>query len=43
MQIAINERASWSTTCSQALTGNQLVLHYQPQQRLDGRMVGAEA
>ena len=43
MQIAISQRAQLESDLQVALTGRQFELHYQPQFRLDGHMVGAEA
>ena len=42
MQIAINQRVQLEHDLQMAITGNQFELHYQPQQRLDGRIVGVE-
>ncbi|WP_404302047.1 EAL domain-containing protein [Alicycliphilus denitrificans] len=42
MQTAINERAQLEADLRQALHGDQLVLHYQPQCRVNGEVVGAE-
>ena len=42
MQIAINQRVQLEHDLQMAITGNQFELHYQPQQRLDGQIVGVE-
>ncbi len=42
MQIAINQRVQLENDLQLAITGSQFELHYQPQQRLDGRIVGVE-
>ena len=42
MQTAILERASLETELRRAISGNQLVLHFQPQVVGDGRAMGAE-
>jgi len=42
MQIAINQRVQLEHDLQMAITGKQFELHYQPQQRLDGRIVGVE-
>lgn len=43
MQALITQRAQMQGDLRHALERNELVLHYQPQFALDGRMVGAEA
>ena len=42
MQTAILQRASLETELRRAITGNQLILHFQPQVVGDGRATGAE-
>ena len=42
MQISINQRVQLEHDLQMAITGNQFELHYQPQQRLDGQIVGVE-
>ena len=43
MQTLISQRAQLQADMRQALARDELVLHYQPQFALDGRMVGTEA
>jgi diguanylate cyclase (GGDEF)-like protein len=42
MQIAINQRVQLENDLQLAIADSQFELHYQPQQRLDGRIVGVE-
>jgi len=42
MQVAINDRAQMEADLREALAQGHFTLHYQPQYRLDGGIVGAE-
>ncbi|BEU95681.1 EAL domain-containing protein [Acidovorax sp. DW039] len=42
MQVAINQRVQLENDLQKAIFEGEFELHYQPQQRLDGRIVGVE-